>query len=266
MRRAAVVAGRCRSIANGHCGTLHMSCCVSICRVCLQASPWTAEDIAVGDAVTVLIAVGTDTTATDGNGSIAVYRTHRTRTIDTANDMTAIDGYRGVALYTTAHRIVMVITVGECCPVRVLLVGIRTATGTIDAAAVRPCVVIGVSHADGAAVDIDLSITRVMAVLTTAIDGTLDLWLRSIEALFCSTDGHYGVFHPCQMVVDVAGSISGLIRADVTARRTVDHTVVVTVDTDGTTSDSHRGRTCFTFPVDGYVGIHDTIRCLILFC
>ena len=90
--------------------------------------------------------------------------------------------------------------------------------------------------------DIDHSITLIMAILATAIDSTLDLWLRSIEALPSRAYGDVRVVHPSQIIVFI--EYCWLLIADITTTGAVDHTIVPAVDTYLSTGDGHRSRTC----------------------
>ena len=123
--------------------------------------------------------------------------------------------------------------VGIRSAIRVGVILIRTATATIDVTTESissTAVNAGICNTNPTAIDGHMGIVIGVSVLTAAIDRTLDLRLRSICAmsLTACTDDNIGVIDPCQLILDLIGLTY------ITSRGTKDHTILMTVCTDGT--------------------------------
>ena len=186
--------------------------------------------------ITAATVLGADDATIDGDSSKAVYRTHGAGSIEVAHHMTAVDSHRGRATNNTGEGVIFVsftvMYVGNPASIGIILV--RTATATVDIAAVGvgcTTVNLGVGYADGSLVDGHRGIAEGMAVLTAAVERALDV---GTGLSVCSTYYNVSVVDPCQVVVD------SLRCVNITTRRAEDHAVVLAVGADGTAGDGNR--------------------------
>ena len=161
--------------------------------------------------------------------SDTTHRSHSASTIDITADIATMDIHLCGALHDTCQGVVFA-----------LWSDVGTATGAIDVAtegevicfldAVHGVIFCRIA-ADSATIDIDRGLLEHMAVLTGTIDGTLNN--RSSKIATISTDGNDGV-----------GGIGQAVEERVvylTTAGAIDHTILVTIRTDGATEDLYLG-------------------------
>ena len=162
----------------------------------------------------------------------------------------------------------------------IIVVLIRTTTGTINIAAIGvicasirnvirrifwSAIIIGnwrtFSNTYHTTMDSQRSILINMAILTTTIDRTFDMWTCHVRALTFGANHDVGAINPCYIVVD------GFWSAHITARGTKDHTIIMTIHANGTSCDSDGCRTTRGVTIDGCtislagiaIGTHRTV-------
>ena len=180
------------------------------------------------------------------------------------HDVAAVDSYIDIAQHNTGQGVVLLICLFVFgSSIHDNVIGIRTATTAIDIATVGIVIsavsyilisvvrFFGIMHnnissrsnTDGAAMNLYISIMERVAILTTAVNRTIDS--RTISAR--STYRHLRILNPCQFVMDFTRS------TNVTTRRTEDHTVLSSIDTNSAAKDSYLGKTGIRFPCSRHV-------------